>query len=187
MNNIIENFSEKVLTFILIEGILFLLLGILDLVLPVFSTLALSMLISVIFIILGIAKFVNAVASFKYLHHVFLDMGIGILAIVIGSYLFMHPALNLMLLTIMVALYFILESASSFSFAIQVKNIFKYWWVNFFAAAIQLGLGVYIIAALPESSLWVLGILVGVSLVFTGVSLITIYSTSLGVKNTLRK
>jgi uncharacterized membrane protein HdeD (DUF308 family) len=42
-----------------------------------------------------------------------------------------------------------------------------------FSALVDIALGVIIFAGLPGSAIWVLGLLVGINLLFTGVALIT--------------
>jgi uncharacterized membrane protein HdeD (DUF308 family) len=42
-----------------------------------------------------------------------------------------------------------------------------------FSALVDIALGAIIVAGLPGSAIWVLGLLVGINLLFTGVALIT--------------
>jgi hypothetical protein len=50
----------------------------------------------------------------------------------------------------------------------------KAWGFMLFSALVDIALGVIIFAGLPGSAIWVLGLLVGINLLFTGVALITV-------------
>ena len=88
----------------------------------------------------------------------------------------MNPMFNLLVLTMGIALYLILEGISSMSVAIEERHVLKYWWMGIVAAIVQFFLAFLIIYMLPAAAVLTIGILVGVNLIFTGIALITFYA-----------
>ena len=93
----------------LVEGIFVLIVGMLLLILPQVSTLALSLMISVALILAGIYKFISSIIRRDEIEKSWLSATIALLMIVTGAYLTIRPLFNLFLLTMGVGIYFVLE------------------------------------------------------------------------------
>lgn len=167
---------RKMYNLFLIEGIFALAVGTLLLVLPAISSLALSVIISVGLILVGIHKFINAIVRRDEIEKSWLQMVIAILLIGTGIYMTMNPLFNLLIITMGVAFYLVLEGINSMSAALQSKGVLKYWWVGIFSSIIQFFLAALIIYFLPGTALLTIGILVGVNLIFSGIALISLYA-----------
>ena len=109
MSNLVKRFCN---TF-LIEGLFVIILGILLLVLPQLSTLALSITISVALILAGIYKLISSVIRRNELEKSWLSIILSLLMIVSGAYLTVRPLYNLLLLTMGISIYFVLEGINS--------------------------------------------------------------------------
>lgn len=168
---------------LLAEGIFVSILGLLIVILPQITTFALSILLSIGLVAIGLYKFINSIILRKEIHHAWLSMIIGILMVVTGAYLTMNPFFNILVLTMAIGIYFILEGINSITIAIQKKQLLKYWWVTLFSAIIQFLLAFIIIFGLPATALWTIGILIGVNMLFSGISLISIYLGTRGIIN----
>ena len=83
----------------LVEGIFVLIVGMLLLILPQVSTLALSLMISVALILAGIYKFISSIIRRDEIEKSWLSATIALLMIVTGAYLTIRPLFNLFLLT----------------------------------------------------------------------------------------
>ncbi len=159
----------------LAEGIFLLILGSLVILLPRLTTFVLAMVLSFGLILLGIYKFINAIRMRHHARHSAIKAVTSVLIMLIGAYLILNPFFNIMFLTIGIGIYFILEGINCTVIAIQNRHKLKYWWATFFFSLMQFLLAFIIIFGLPYTALWTLGILIGINLVFSGISLILIY------------
>ncbi len=167
--------EKKFLSFVLVEGILLAVLGILMLILPKLTTITFGLLLCLSFIIYGGYKTINAFITRNYSRHFILNMLIGILLVVTGIFLFLAPVFSLILITSIIGIYFILESISSTAFAIQTRKILYFWWAGILVGIMQFILGLIILTALPSSALWVIGVLAGINFLIAGMVMISMY------------
>ena len=175
--------EKKFLSFVLVEGILLAVLGILMLILPKLTTITFGLLLCLSFIIYGGYKTINAFITRNYSRHFILNMLIGILLVVIGIFLFLAPAFSLILITSIIGIYFILESISSTAFAIQTRKILYFWWAGILVGIMQFIIGLIILTALPASALWVIGVLAGINFLIAGMVMISMYISTKYIYN----
>jgi len=97
------------------------------------------------------------------------ELLVGILYIFIGAYLLMHPVAALKALTLALAIYLLLEAILEFALGLKLRPLPGSGWL-LFDGVITLILAVMIWRAWPSSSEWAIGILVGVSMLFSGTS-----------------
>ena len=165
--------EKKFLNLVLLEGIILSILGIIMLIIPKITTLSLGITLSLALIIYGFYKAINAFISRNYVKHYLLDIFIGILVSAIGLVLFFSPMFNLILLTSLIGICFLLESISTGAFAIQNKKTLYYWWANIPVAILQFILGLIIILGLPTTAIWIIGVLIGINFLITGMVMIS--------------
>lgn len=170
--NPVQNFFSLFLA----EGIFLIVLGILIIIIPQLTTFALAMLLSVGLILLGIYKLINSIVAKPHIKLIWLSVITSILMIGIGVYLTLNPFFNMLFLTMGIGIYFILEGINSSAIALKNRHTLKYWWLTLFFSIIQFLLAFIIIFGLPFTALWTIGLLIGVNMVFSGISLISIYS-----------
>jgi uncharacterized membrane protein HdeD (DUF308 family) len=94
---------------------------------------------------------------------------VGILYIFIGVYLLVHPVAGLRTLTLALAIYLFLEAILEFVLGFKLRPLPGSGWF-LFDGIITLVLAVMIWRTWPSSSAWVIGILVGISMLFSGAS-----------------
>ena len=160
----------------LVEGIFVLIVGMLLLILPQVSTLALSLMISVALILAGIYKFISSIIRRDEIEKSWLSATIALLMIVTGAYLTIRPLFNLFLLTMGVGIYFVLEGVNSMVMAFESKGVLKHWWVGLLAGLAQFALAFIILIGLPGTALFTIGVLIGVSMLLSGIALISVYT-----------
>ena len=160
----------------LVEGIFVLIVGMLLLILPQVSTLALSLMISVALILAGIYKFISSIIRRDEIEKSWLSATIALLMIVTGAYLTIRPLFNLFLLTMGVGIYFVLEGVNSMVMAFESKGVLKHWWVGLLAGLAQFALAFIILFGLPGTALFTIGVLIGVSTLLSGIALISVYT-----------
>jgi uncharacterized membrane protein HdeD (DUF308 family) len=97
------------------------------------------------------------------------ELLVGILYIVIGAYLLMHPAAGLAALTLALAIYLFVEAILEFVLGFTLRPHPGSGWL-FLDAIVTLILAVLIWRTWPSSTEWVIGTLVGISMLFSGTS-----------------
>lgn len=172
MADMVKRFCNTFLT----EGIFLLVIGALLMLLPMVTTFAMSVLISVALLVAGVYKFINTVIRRDEIEKPWLNILISMLMVVAGAYLVMQPVYNLFLITLGVGVYFLLEGVNSISTAFETRGIFKYWWVGLLVGLAQFALAFLIAFGLPSSALYTVGLLVSVSLMLSGIGVISVYT-----------
>jgi uncharacterized membrane protein HdeD (DUF308 family) len=81
----------------------------------------------------------------------------------------MHPVAALLSLTIALAIYLMLEAVLEFALGFKLRPLPGSGWL-LFDGVITLILAVMIWRTWPSSSAWVIGTLVGISMLFSGIS-----------------
>lgn len=97
------------------------------------------------------------------------ELLVGILYTVTGVYLLVHPVAGLVSLTIALAIYLFLEAVLEFVLGFKLRPLPGSGWL-LFDGIITLILAVMIWRTWPSSSAWVIGLLVGISMLFSGTS-----------------
>lgn len=172
MADIVKKFCN---TF-LIEGIFILTIGILLLALPQFTTLTMSLMLSIALILGGIYKLVSSIVQKDEIEKSWFSATIAIFMIIAGAYLTIRPLFNLFLITLAVGIYFVLEGINAIAIALESKNILKHWWIGVISGLTQFSLAFVILFGLPGSALYTIGLLIGISMIFSGTTLISVYT-----------
>jgi uncharacterized membrane protein HdeD (DUF308 family) len=97
------------------------------------------------------------------------ELLLGILYILVGTYLLFHPVAGLASLTLALAIYLLDEGVLELILSFQIRHMRGSGWL-LLDGIITLILGVMIWRTWPSSAEWVIGTLVGISMLFSGVS-----------------
>jgi uncharacterized membrane protein HdeD (DUF308 family) len=150
-------------------GILQVALGSIAVVLAVLTTI-----VSVLFFgwLLLIGGVMSAVSAFweKAWSGFFLDLIVGLLYAVAGVMMIVNPVESAAALTLLIAMFLMFGGA--LRIGIALANKFEHRWWVLLNGAISLVLGIMILNRWPSSSLWVIGLFVGIEMIFYGWSLI---------------
>jgi uncharacterized membrane protein HdeD (DUF308 family) len=106
------------------------------------------------------------------------ELLVGILYIVIGGYLLTRPVLGLESITIALAIYLFMEAILEFVLGLTLRPRRGSGWI-LFDGVVTLILAVMIWRTWPSSAAWVIGTLIGISMLFSGASRLAI---SLGLR-----
>ena len=98
-----------------------------------------------------------------------LELILGLLYVVAGVYILMHPTRGLLALTLVIACFLVVYGVFALVLAFQMRPISGWGWV-LFDAIVTILLGILIWAHWPYNSEWVIGTLVGISFIVSGVS-----------------
>jgi uncharacterized membrane protein HdeD (DUF308 family) len=141
-------------------------LGFLAVFLPFATGIGVSILVSWIIVFGGFAYLAYAFAA-RGAGSFLWRMLIGIVYVVGGVYLAFHPGLALESLTLVVAVIFFLESVLEIVVFFQFRALSGSGWI-LFDGIVTLLLAYLIWRPWPSSSVWAIGILLGVSLIVSG-------------------
>lgn len=152
----------------LMLGVLLVLCGTAAIVVPPFTVASSLVTVIVLGTLLMVAGLVTIVSSFwigKW-SGMMLHLLAGILYLVIGFMITERPGATALLMTMFIAATFIV--LGSFRIVSSLAIRFPQWgWVTL-NGIITLLLGIVIYRHFPESALWVIGLLVGIELLFNG-------------------
>lgn len=156
----------------LVEGIVLLVLGIAAILLPVLATITFTILIGWLFLISGIVGLITTL----WMRHApgfwwaLLSAFIGIVA---GILLLLWPITGSLSLTLLLTAFFIVEGVASIMYALEHRSqLTGRWGWMLVSGIVDLVLAGIIIAGLPGTAFWALGLLVGINLLFGGVAMI---------------
>ena len=155
----------------LAEGIVLFVLGIVAVIVPPLATLAATILFGWIFLISGI---LGLVTSFWMRHApgFWWSLISAALAVLVGGMLLAQPATGALSLTLVLIAFFAIEGIATIMFALDHKRELSGKWGWMLASGVvDLVLSVMILAGLPSTAAWAIGLLVGINLVFGGIAL----------------
>jgi uncharacterized membrane protein HdeD (DUF308 family) len=156
----------------LIEGIVLVLLGAIAIVVPPLATLTYTILIGWIFLVSGV---VGLITTFWMRHApgFWWSLLSALIAIAAGFLLLGWPVTGALSLTLVLTSFFIVEGIASIMYAIEHRNqLTGRWGWMLVSGIIDLILAAIIIAGLPGTAAWAIGLLVGINMLFGGGALI---------------
>jgi uncharacterized membrane protein HdeD (DUF308 family) len=159
-------------------GIIYLIAGLIALSSVALATVASVFVVGIMMLIAGVAEVINAF-QLKSWGKFLLWIVLGILYIVAGFVTFENPLLTAALLTLMLGVALVASGIMRIILAFSMKEGMPWIWVAL-SGAITILLGVVILAHWPVSSLYILGIFLGIDLVFAGIGWIFV---GLGLKS----
>jgi uncharacterized membrane protein HdeD (DUF308 family) len=156
----------------LVEGIILVILGLAAIVIPPIATLAVELLFGWLFLISGIAGGITTFMM-RQAPGFWWSLVSAIVAVAAGVMLLLWPLTGVLTLTLLLITFFIIEGVVSIMFALEHKRELSGRWGWMLASGIiDLILAAVILAGLPGTAAWALGLLVGINLVFGGTALI---------------
>jgi len=156
---------------ILLEGIVFVILGIVALLNPFIMALSLDILLGAVLIVAGIVQGFRALKDLKAHRSVPLLIGAAF-ALIAGVLLFAYPMTGVLTLTLLLTAFFLVDGTSRIIGSFQYRPLKGWFWL-LISGLISVALGLLIIFQLPMSAVWVIGIYMGIYLLLVGISLIT--------------
>jgi len=162
-------------------GILTIILGIFAMTSPLITGLALAVIIGVSMVAAGLLQTIYAFQAGSVGRGIlrFLFGGITVLA---GLAIIGQPGIALATLTLFLAVYFVIDGLTTLFASSQVAAGQGKGWI-IFNGIITVLLGLMIWRGWPVSGAWAIGILVGVRLVFSGMTMLALGSVGREVGN----
>ena len=142
--------------------------GVLAIASPMAAGIAVDVLVAWLLVFSGCVHFVFAWYT-RSTGGILWEILLGALYIFIGVYVLVHPAVGLASLTLALAIYLLLEAILEFVMGFTLRPLPGSGWL-LFDGIITLILAVMIWRTWPSNTGWVIGTLVGISMLFSGVS-----------------
>ena len=146
-------------------GVLLVLGGIAAITYPCVSSVGAVMVLGIILIVSGVFTIIGAFWAGKW-SALFLQLLVGILYVMVGMAVRDSPLESTALVTMFVAAFFIVVGA--FRIIVSVVERFPQWGWALINGVVTLLVGLIIYDSFPLSALWVIGLLVGIELLFNG-------------------
>lgn len=154
------------------EGIFFIILGSIAVIIPQVFSVGIELFLGWLLLVGGVFQIIRSVSMIK-MPGVSLWLFIGLLQAVAGYFLVANPKGGVMTLTMLLTLFFALEGITKIFLSLMMRPLARWGWV-FFSGFTALFLAIMVWAGWPATALWVLGLLVGINMIFLGWSLLNI-------------
>ncbi|MBN9287917.1 MAG: hypothetical protein BGO43_00215 [Gammaproteobacteria bacterium 39-13] len=167
MKNLDLTIYPKNWGWLLAWGIGLLILGALAISAAAFTTLLSIIFLGALFLCGGVVITVNTLQFWRSKGPGFsYNLIMGILYIILGLMFMFSPVPSAVSLTVLLAIFFIFIGISRAIFSLIMR--YPSWGWSFASGLITLILGVMIIAEMPASSLFIIGLFVGIDMMFFG-------------------
>jgi len=156
----------------LVEGIVLAILGLAAMIVPPLASLAVTIFLGWMFLVSGVMGLVvtywaRAMPGFWW------SLISAALAVLAGLILLLRPMQAVLTLTIIVGAYFLAEGVATIMYSLEHRRELSGRWSWLLVAGLMdILIAFFIIAGLPGSAGWAIGLLVGINLLFGGATLI---------------
>ncbi|HTF61503.1 MAG TPA: HdeD family acid-resistance protein [Edaphobacter sp.] len=150
----------------LIQGGLLVVAGVLAIIYPIFSSVAVIILLGWLLIISGFAQGISLLGA-RHVPHFWLQLVSVILAFLIGFLFLRDPAQGLLTVTLLLIVFFMIEGISKIVFALTIRP-FPHWGWVLASGLVGIVLSLVLWASLPVTALWLVGLLLGIQLISVG-------------------
>jgi uncharacterized membrane protein HdeD (DUF308 family) len=156
----------------LFEGILLSVIGLAAMIVPPLASLAITIFLGWMFLVSGIAG-LFATYWARNMPGFWWSLISAALAVLAGGILLARPMQGVLTLTIVIGAYFLAEGVATIMYALEHrKELSGRWSWLLIAGLMDLVIAFFIIAGLPGSAEWAIGLLVGINMLFGGATLI---------------
>jgi uncharacterized membrane protein HdeD (DUF308 family) len=157
---------------LLIAGVALIVLGTVAIVAPGLATLFVTTFLGWVFVISAVTEFYLAFQ----VHGGWRIAGAvltGLVSLVAGAWLLLNPAAGALALTFLLAAYFVASGIVKAIAAWQLRHVGGSGW-TYLSAACSVLLGLLVFSGWPGTAAWLLGLIVGIDLLFYGWALVAL-------------
>ena len=143
--------------------------GFAAIIFPVFSSAFFVVMLGWLLIISGVSQAAGLLAA-RNTPNFWLQLLSVILAVMVGILLLRHVGQGMLIITLLLIVYFMIEGVSKIFFALTIRPLPK--WIGVLASGVlSVLLAILLWASMPVTALWLIGLLLGVNLISVGASL----------------
>jgi uncharacterized membrane protein HdeD (DUF308 family) len=159
---------KKAIGWAIALSVLMIVAGVLAMVVPPAAGITVTLFVGWLLVFSGITHFVYAFHR-RRVGKIVWEVLIGILYTLAGIYLVLNPVMGLTSLTLALSIYLIMEAVLEFGLSFQLRPLPGWGWI-LMDGIVTLVLAIMIWSSWPASSLWAIGLLVGISMMFSGIA-----------------
>jgi len=163
---------RQVSTLSILWGVLLIGLGMLAVASPLVAALAVNVLVAWLIMLAGVVHLIVAFHT-REAGSMIWRVLVGLAYVCFGAYLVARPAVGVASLTLVLASLFLVEGILNIVLFFRVGPLLRSNWI-LLDGIVTLLLGLMIYMQWPSSSAWAIGTLVGVSMIFSGVTRVMI-------------
>lgn len=149
-------------------GVVLILLGIAAIGSPFVTTIAAKVVLGWLVLIGGVLQVAHAFGTREWSEFL-LDLLAGAAFVVVGAWLAFFPLTGILTLTLLLAVTFIVQGILELGMAFRLRPNTGWFWM-LIAGIVAIAVGLMLIADLPGSATWAIGLLVGINLIMSGVA-----------------
>jgi len=164
-----KEFLEKFKKYSKVTGIIFILIGLAGIFYPVIMSMATAVFYGWIMLF---SAFMIGFHTWQTNKSDWLGWLKAVLLFIVGAFIAINPLPGVAALGVLFAIYFFMDAFASIALAFNVKPESR-WWLILLNGILSLALGGYLLLGWPFSSLYLVGLFVGISLFFDGVILLS--------------
>ena len=153
----------------LIQGVLLVVAGILAVIYPVLSSVAVVILLGWLLIVSGVLQGISLLGA-RHVPHFWLQLISVILAVLVGFLFLRDPEQGLLTITLLLIIFFMIEGISKVVFSLTIRPFPNWGWV-LASGLVGMLLAAILWASLPVTALWLIGLLLGIELISVGAAL----------------
>jgi uncharacterized membrane protein HdeD (DUF308 family) len=150
----------------IVWAILLIIFGFLAIALPFATSWGVVVVVAWLIVFSGAFQFIHAFQSHG-VGHILWKLLVAVLYLIVGIYFLLHPILGIAAFTFWLAIFFVVEGIFDLVAYLKERGQPGARWI-LFDGIITLLLGLLVWRQWPSSSLWVIGTLVGISMIMTG-------------------
>ncbi len=151
-------------------GIAMIVIGVVGIIFPMLMSWTLNFFVSSLF---SVSAIVLAYSAFSCKTQTLMMWIKPFILFVLSLLILFHPAVVISTLGLILAFYFLMDGFAGIALSVEMKPA-KGWFFMLLNGLLSLVLGGIVLVGWPLSSLWLVGMLIGMSFVFDGVALIAI-------------
>jgi uncharacterized membrane protein HdeD (DUF308 family) len=164
---------KKYRIWFMIYGVLLIALGLFAVAMPYVATTAVELFIGWLLVVSGVIGVVASFSGGQSAPGFWWNMLVAIVYLLAGIALLWHPVAGALTLTLVLTAYLIAGGITKIVMSVNMRNaIPKAWGWILFSGLVDVGLAALILSGWPGSAGWVIGLLVGINLLVTGVALV---------------
>jgi uncharacterized membrane protein HdeD (DUF308 family) len=165
----------------IVWAILLIAFGFLAIALPFATSWGVVVVIAWLIIFSGGVQFIHAFQS-KGIGSIVWKLLVAVLYLIVGLYFLLNPLLGVAAFTFALAIFFVAEGLVDLVAYFRNRSVTGSGWI-LFDGVVTLILGLMVWRQWPSSSLWVIGTLVGISMILTGATRLMLSVTARGLEH----